>query len=293
MENGNDYGEWRAVSDTLSVSSNGYVKTHCNNHGLRIYEPKTDNGHGYIVFKHDGKSCRFNRLVCETFHGPPPFPSAVADHRNCNRSDNRAENLHWVTRSENARNVTKVIRRNLKDAQESQDPIPGEEWRMIGRFKISNMGRARVLKNRNKHPEKDASWHPIFTPRPQGKAPYARIGKLQFHVLVAKAFLGAPESPSLTVDHDSQDKSDNRVVNLKWATKKEQVANRTIVKKAACLSTAVKAMDPTTGDWEHFVSYAAAGRQFRERTGKRFDHIGVSRAIRLNRLYHGVRFALA
>jgi len=293
MENNVDYGEWRDVSNTLSVSSNGYVKTYCKNHGLRVYVPTTDNGHGYVVFKHGGKSCRFNRLVCETFHGPPPFPGAVADHKNNDRLDNSAGNLHWVTKSENAINVTKVVRRKLGDASEAQDLLPGEQWHTIGRFRVSNMGRARVLKSHSKHPKNDNSWHPIFTPQPQGLSAYARLGKALFHTLVATAFLDPPKSPNMTVDHKNQDKTDNRASNLQWATKKEQIQNRTIVKRASCLSVPVKAFDSVSNSWMRFNSYADAARQLRIRLDKPFYHMNVSKAVRTGKPYNGVCFVRA
>jgi len=42
-----------------------------------------------------------HRMVLEAFAGPPPTPKHVANHINGNKHDNRAENLEWVTQSEN------------------------------------------------------------------------------------------------------------------------------------------------------------------------------------------------
>lgn len=44
---------------------------------------------------------KIHRLVCEAFHGPPPFPNAVVIHFNENALDNRPENLRWGTQKEN------------------------------------------------------------------------------------------------------------------------------------------------------------------------------------------------
>ena len=47
------------------------------------------------------------------------------------------------------------------------------------------------------------------------------------HTLVAEAFLGPkPAGRDYTVDHINRDKKDNRVENLRWATRFEQAANR-------------------------------------------------------------------
>lgn len=288
-----DHGIWVAVSDTLSVSSLGYVKTYCRNHGHRIYQPATDNGHGYIVFKHDGVSRRFNRVVCEAFHGPPPSADAVADHINRVRSDNRAANLRWASKADNATNCTSVQRRRIADVSECQDPILGETWKTVGRFRVSNMGRAQVMKTRRSDPNLADSWHPIFTPKATEVCPYARLGKQLFHSVVAAAFLGPPPFRGASVDHiDNQSTHDNRVSNLRWATKKQQIANRTIKKKASCLSTPVFAYSYDRSEREVFAGFADAARQLRERLGMPFHHVNVARAARANKTYNGVRFGL-
>tara|TARA_Y100000389_G_scaffold58811_1_gene54791 strand:+ start:703 stop:1755 length:1053 start_codon:yes stop_codon:yes gene_type:complete len=46
------------------------------------------------------------------------------------------------------------------------------------------------------------------------------------HRLVALAFLGPPPTSSHSVDHCNQNSTDNRVSNLRWATKSEQTLNQ-------------------------------------------------------------------
>lgn len=45
---------------------------------------------------------RVHRIVAFAFLGAPPSPEYVVDHIDTNRRNNRPENLHWVTRLENA-----------------------------------------------------------------------------------------------------------------------------------------------------------------------------------------------
>ena len=52
-----------------------------------------------ITYK--GKNFRVSRLVCEAFHGPPPFPRAVVMHLDNDQTNNRAENLKWGSQKEN------------------------------------------------------------------------------------------------------------------------------------------------------------------------------------------------
>lgn len=63
---------------------------------------KTDAKHVYmgIWTRHDGNR-KVHQLVCEAFHGPKPFPTAVVIHRDENALNNRASNLKWGTQKEN------------------------------------------------------------------------------------------------------------------------------------------------------------------------------------------------
>lgn len=47
------------------------------------------------------KSYKVARLVCEAFHGSPPFPGAVCIHIDENSRNNTPENLKWGTQKEN------------------------------------------------------------------------------------------------------------------------------------------------------------------------------------------------
>ena len=62
----------------------------------------------------NGKRCvKVHTLVCTAFHGEAPSTAHEVCHLNGNRSDNRAENLAWGTREENARDRTVHGTQNL------------------------------------------------------------------------------------------------------------------------------------------------------------------------------------
>lgn len=44
---------------------------------------------------------KIHRLVCEAFHGVPPFPKAVVIHLDEDATNNKPENLRWGTQKEN------------------------------------------------------------------------------------------------------------------------------------------------------------------------------------------------
>ena len=59
---------------------------------------------GYRVVRISRKLRFVHRLICEAFHGLGPTDKRDVDHIDRNRSNNRPENLHWCSRSENCRN---------------------------------------------------------------------------------------------------------------------------------------------------------------------------------------------
>jgi hypothetical protein len=56
-----------------------------------------------VCYKSRVKYCRVNRLVCSTFHGPPPSLHHEAQHKNGILTDNRSANLKWGLPIENAK----------------------------------------------------------------------------------------------------------------------------------------------------------------------------------------------
>ncbi len=60
-------------------------------------------GYEYVYLRKDGaeKNCTVHRLVAQAFI-PIPDGEVEVNHINENRTDNRAENLEWVTRAQNS-----------------------------------------------------------------------------------------------------------------------------------------------------------------------------------------------
>lgn len=56
-----------------------------------------------------------HRLVCQYFV-PNPHNKKVVNHKNCNRADNRASNLEWVTTKENV-DYSMRLNHLLRDAK--------------------------------------------------------------------------------------------------------------------------------------------------------------------------------
>ena len=69
---------------------------------------------------------KIHRLVCETFHGPAPFPRAVVIHIDENALNNRPENLRWGTQKENL-NMPKFIAYCRQRIGENSSWIKGQK----------------------------------------------------------------------------------------------------------------------------------------------------------------------
>jgi len=56
----------------------------------------------------------------------------------------------------------------------------------------------------------------------------SKAGAVLVHRLVAYAWIGEPATEDMEVDHINRTRDDNRVENLRWVTKKENLENRNL-----------------------------------------------------------------
>nr|QBK85694.1 MAG: HNH endonuclease [Marseillevirus LCMAC101] len=107
-------------------------------------------------------------------------------------------------------------------ADEEWKNIPVIDGKSFSKYEVSSLGRIR---------NKESVY--VLSDRPNQKGYvcntfYDDEGKtktIPIHNIVTRAFLGEPKSVDLTPDHINRKPSDNRVTNLRWATRKQQVAN--------------------------------------------------------------------
>jgi hypothetical protein len=131
------------IPDGYSVDESGivYADTDWRGFGFRALTQDL-NSHGYpsvrLVFP-DGtrKRVAVHRMVAEAFLSPRPSPEHEIRHLNGDRKDNRARNLKWGTRSENAQDRVQHGRTYRPDWS---DPEKRERWSasMRGKKKVSH-----------------------------------------------------------------------------------------------------------------------------------------------------------
>jgi len=119
-----------------------------------------DSRTGYMLL---ASTIRVHQVVCTAFHGPAPEPNLVVDHKDTNRSNNRPENLSWVTRLENVLNnpITRhrielacgSIEAFLKDPSILRETAsePNSKWMRT----VSKEEAAKCLKNLTRWAEED------------------------------------------------------------------------------------------------------------------------------------------
>jgi hypothetical protein len=89
-----------------SATSDGHIYSHITDKVLS--EKPHSSGYSAIsLMGFDGKrhDLLVHRLICFAFHGAPKQGQTDVNHINCDKKDNRPENLEWCSRSENMRHA--------------------------------------------------------------------------------------------------------------------------------------------------------------------------------------------
>lgn len=101
MEKWKDIPEFEGV---YRISDQGNILS-CRNNRL-IHGDRNSSGYSRVILSNGNIRKRFfiHRMVAMMFCGGY-FDGAVVNHKNLDKSDNRASNLEWVSRSENSRHA--------------------------------------------------------------------------------------------------------------------------------------------------------------------------------------------
>lgn len=151
--------EWRLVpgfDGWYEASSLGLVRSWRTRAKLctRANEPRVlparDAGHGYrhVKLTHPvlGKvSVAVHHAVLAAFGRQRPH-GMVADHINADRSDNRVENLRWVTSAENVAHAASLGRMDGRPGARSQSTLDEDAVREIRRLRAEGLKLTNIAK---------------------------------------------------------------------------------------------------------------------------------------------------
>ena len=237
FELGVEAERWRLYADDVWISSWGRVNR--DKMYMPFYPCIARRGYRRVMVR--GNTTWVHNMVAEAFIGPRPTPNHSVDHADRDRSNNSLSNLSWATKKQQVANQKK---RAAQDRDYSIIPVlPGEVWKKVGHFSVSSYGRLKL---------KTLPW----MPKTIGMMEYPMFGDKLVHRIVADQFLPPPPSSSHTIDHINRNKEDNRVENLRWATRKEQIANTVRVMPNSALKKPVRGW--IGGKWVYFDSAAKA-----------------------------------
>ena len=101
---------------------------------------------GYRIVNIQGNVSRVHRLVARAFHGPPLGEAAwEVNHIDGNRSNNRLDNLEWVTPSQNVRHSYANLPRQSSIPSRHRPalirPIGSQEWTRFSSVKLASEAR--------------------------------------------------------------------------------------------------------------------------------------------------------
>jgi hypothetical protein len=155
-----------------------------------------------------------------------------------------------------------------------------EEFRIIQgfeRYSVSNLGRVR-----REIPGANAKVGVIKNAQVNKKTGYTHCkvsgseGKrsMAIHRLVAEAFIPNPEGRR-EIDHINRDKTDNRAENLRWSTRRENMAN-IAGRKALC---PILAYPPDGGEPIQFECMRDAAKYIADLTGQIYFPQGISNVL--------------
>ena len=147
-----DIEHWRPIdgfSGAYQVSDMGNVRSMDYLHTGRIQNlapAKSSNGYLSVMLFRDGKSKRHSvhALVAKAFVKNKSDGTEV-NHKNGDKMDNRAQNLEWCTKSENAQHAVSVLGRRVRPVLcvETGERFPS----IIAASKATSMDSSSIAKN--------------------------------------------------------------------------------------------------------------------------------------------------
>ncbi len=112
------------------------------------------------------------------------------------------------------------------------------EWRRCGRYEVSDDGRVRTKHELCTRLDSDG---------------YVMVGRGEkVHRLVLRAFVG-PAPPGYEADHINRDRADNRLVNLRWVTRSQNLRGTRRPNKSG--TPGVRFREDRLNPWQAYIQH--------------------------------------
>lgn len=129
--------DYYIVSDKGNIRRCSRIKPRITNGGYETFSPTAPDKKQSYKFIH--------RAVAEAFIGPPPTPNHVVNHKNGIKTDNRLENLEWVTHSENIKHAYRTgLKSGSKGSANKASKITEDDVREILRLIANRVNQTEI-----------------------------------------------------------------------------------------------------------------------------------------------------
>ncbi len=136
---------WSEIPELeYSVSDEGRIASRRNG-GWKILKPwRNSEGYTFIHLTHKPprKRARVHLLVAEAFLPDRPTPHHEINHKDGDKTNNRADNLEWVTHSENVKHILRLRGKSCGDGP----PLRDDDIRSIRALRYQGYTRSEVAK---------------------------------------------------------------------------------------------------------------------------------------------------
>jgi len=181
-----------------------------------------------------------HRLVAFAFC-PNERKVPIVNHKDGNKNNSKAENLEWVTLSENA-----IHGRTLpkKERQKPREKPALESYRDLR--EIPEIPGCLIAPDGNVYNTETRRFYTLHLNN-NGYYRVSCTGKMFYvHRLVALAFLPSPKIGQTQVNHKNKNRLDNRVENLEWCSASENTRHASETKPYRHLQKKVAKLDKDT-----------------------------------------------